>query len=263
MIRLLLSLVIAAIGALPLSAQTRSRPAADIPRASVQATVRDSLGTPVDGALVGITPGGASYRTDSSGKFVARGLPTGRLTISVRRLGFAPIRYSGLLRPGDELSLNLAMRRLPQLLPEVKINENECQRFAIEGIQCRRKRGAGVFMDREKVQANTHLVNLLLKDVPGFRPDTTESAMVPQSPLGASCWELIVDGGFPISSRPIRGVEEIYSIEVFHPPDFPPEFEHWARSPASQSGKTPCAIVVMWSMSEAQRSLRRLEGQKP
>ncbi len=256
MIRLLLSLVLTAVGAVPLFAQTRSRPAADVPRTSIRATVRDSLGSPVDGALVGITPGGATYRTDSSGMFVARGLPSGRLTISVRRLGFAPIRYSASLRAGDELTLNLAMRRLPQLLPEVKIAENECPRFAIEGIQCRRKRRAGVFMDREAVQANRHLVNLLLKDVPGFRPDTSESAMVPQSPLGASCWELIVDGGFPISSRPIRGVEEIYSIEVFHPPDFPPEFEHWARPSAGEGGETPCAIVVMWSMSEAQRSLR-------
>jgi hypothetical protein len=244
------------VGALTLSAQSRTRPAAVSHTALIRGIVRDSIGFPVDGATVVIAPGGAAYRTDTSGMFIARRLPAGRLTISVRRLGFAPLRSSALLKAGDEVRINLVMRRLPQLLPEVKIAENECQRFAIEGIQCRRKRGAGVFMNREEVRANTNLVNLLLKVVSGFQPDSGESAMGTQSPLGASCWGLIVDGGFPISSRPIRGVEEVYAIEVFHPPDFPPEFEHWARTLPGRNGETPCALVVMWSMAEAQRSLR-------
>jgi hypothetical protein len=184
--------------------------------------------------------------------------------ISVRRLGFAPIRFSASLKAGDELRLNLRMRRLPQLLPEVRIAENECPRFAIEGILCRRKRGVGVFMTREEIQEKSEgieLVNLLLR-APGVPPDSGGSPMVAESILGSSCWRLIVDGGFPISSRPIRGLQEVYAIEVFRPPDFPPEFEHWMRSLPGQNEGTPCAIVVMWSMREAQRSLRRPEGEK-
>jgi len=156
------------------------------------------------------------------------------------------------------------MRRLPQLLPEVKISENECPRFAIEGILCRRERGVGVFMNREEIQEKregVQLVNLLLRG-PGFRPDSGGSPMVAESILGSSCWGLIVDGGFPISSRPIRSVQEVYAIEVFRPPDIPPEFEHWTRSLPGQNGATACAIVVMWSMREAQRSLRRLEVER-
>jgi hypothetical protein len=156
------------------------------------------------------------------------------------------------------------MRRLPQLLPEVRIAENECPRFAIEGILCRRKRGVGVFMTREEIQEKREgieLVSLLLRG-PGFRPDSGGGPMVAESILGLSCWGLIVDGGFPISSRPIRGVEEVYAIEVFRPPDIPPEFEHWTRSLPGQNGATACAIVVMWSMREAQRSFRIPDGLK-
>jgi hypothetical protein len=119
-------------------------------------------------------------------------------------------------------------------------------------------------MNREEIQEKregVQLVNLLLRG-PGFRPDPGGSPMVAESSLGSSCWGLIVDGGFPISSRPIRSVQEVYAIEVFRPPDIPPEFEHWTRSLPGQNGATPCAIVVMWSMREAQRSLRRLEGEK-
>jgi hypothetical protein len=258
MIRLLLSFALSVAGP-ALSAQSRARPArpaADSPSASIKGTIRDSVETPVDGANVVITPGGAAYRSDSSGSFIARRLPSGRLTVSVRRLGFAPLRWTVSLKTGEERTLNLVMRRLPQLLPEVRTTENECPRFLIEGIQCRRKRGAGIFMNREEIQANPQLVNLVLRDVPGFRPDSTENPPVAPSTLGSSCWGLIVDGGFTISSRPIRSVDEVYAIEVFRPPDFPPEFEHWMRSQAGQNGGSSCAIVVVWSAREAQRSLR-------
>lgn len=262
-IRLLASLALT-VSALTLPAQSRARPAADSHRSSIRGIVRDSLGSPVDGASVSITPGGSTYRTDDSGTFVARRLPSGRVTISVRRLGFAPIRSSASLKAGNELTLNLLMRRLPQLLPEVKISENECPRFAIEGILCRRKRGVGVFMNREEIQEKREgiqLVNLLLRG-PVSPPDSGGSPTVAESTLGSSCWGLIVDGGYPISSRPIRSAQEVYAIEVFRPPDIPPEFEHWTRSLPGQNGATPCAIVVMWSMREAQRSVRPPEGEK-
>lgn len=263
MIRLLVSLAFT-VSALTLPAQSRARPTADSDRASIRGTVRDSLGSPVDGASVLITPGGSTYRTDDSGTFVARRLPSGRVTISVRRLGFAPIRSSASLKAGNELTLNLLMRRLPQLLPEVRIAENECPRFAIEGILCRRKRGVGVFMTREEIQEKREgiqLLNLLLRG-PEFQPDSGASQKVAESTLGSSCWGVIVDGGFPISSRPIRDLQEVYAIEVFRPPDIPPEFEHWTRSLPGQDGATACAIVVMWSMREAQRSVRPPEGEK-
>lgn len=256
MILLLLSLSLG-VSPLTLSAQTRARPTGDSHRSSIRGSVRDSLGSPVDGASVSITPGGSTYRTDDSGAFVARRLPSGRVTISVRRLGFAPIRSSASLKDGDEVTLNLLMRRLPQLLPEVRIAENECPRFAIEGILCRRKRGVGVFMTREEIQEKhegVQLVSLLLRG-PGVRPDSGGSPMV-ESTLGSGCWGLIVDGGYPIASRPIRSAQEVYAIEVFRPPEIPPEFEHWTRSLPGQNGATACAIVVMWSMREAQRSLR-------
>lgn len=261
-IRLLVSFTLAA-GAV--AARAQGQPA-ESQRSSIRGTVRDSLGFPVSGASVLITPGGSIHRTDSAGSFYARSVPSGRVTISIRRFGFAPIRSTVSARSGTESTVDLLMRRLPQLLPEVEVAvSNECPRFAIEGILCRREAGVGVFLNREDILGKIEgiqLVNLLLRDVPGFRPDSGGVAVNAESVMGSRCWGLVVDGGFPISSRPVRSVREVYALEVFRPADIPPEFVHWNRSQPGQNGATACAVVVMWSTQEAQRSLRRLDGER-
>jgi hypothetical protein len=228
--------------------------------------VHDSLGFPVVGASVLITPGGSIYRTDSAGRFFARHVPVGSVTISVRRLGFSPIRSTVSVPVGTEQAPDLTMRRLPRLLPEVEITAvNQCPRFAIEGILCRREAGTGFFVNREDILAASEritLPNLILSDLPGFAQDPEGNPTAVDSIVGTRCSRLIVDGGFPYSSRPIRSVQDVYAIEVFQPPDVPSEYEHWTwgTSQPGQKDSTSCALVVIWSVQEAQRSLRRLEG---
>jgi hypothetical protein len=47
-------------------------------------------------------------------------------------------------------------------------------------------------------------------------------------------------------------VKDLFAIEVYQPSDVPPEYQH-----LNWQGK-PCTLVMMWSMGEAQRQLRRL-----
>lgn len=266
MIRLVLSLALAA-GALTVSAQSQTRPAPDSRRSSIRGVVHDSLGFPVVGASVLISPGGSIHRTDSEGRFLARNAPVGSVTISVRRFGFSPIRSTVSVPVGTELAVDLPMQRLAQRLPEVEVTaDNQCPRFAIEGILCRREAGLGLFMNREEILAKgegNNFPDLLLRDVPGSRQDVDRSPTAVDSIVGFRCWTLIVDGGFPLSSRPIRGVQDMYAIEVFQPPGIPPEYEHWTRGTSRPGQKdSTCAVVVVWSMQEAQRSLRRLESHR-
>ncbi len=72
--------------ALPLGAQVPAPRGADSLRSSITGMVRDSLGFPVVGATVMISPGGFILRTDSSGRFDARGTPVGNVAVRVRRL---------------------------------------------------------------------------------------------------------------------------------------------------------------------------------
>jgi hypothetical protein len=204
-------------------------------------------------------------RTDSAGKFTARDIPPGALTIGVRRLGFSPLRSQVLLHVGADLALDLVMQRLPQLLAEVEVRAGrQCPRFSIEGILCRREAGTGFFMNRQEILATSvEFPKLVLRDAPGFRQNLDGDPTTVESIVGWRCIAWIYDGGFPYSYIPVSRVKDIYAIEVYQPPDIPPEYRHWYWGQSRDKRySAPCTLVVMWSMQEAQRGLRRLGNQK-
>ena len=254
--RILLALLLGA--AAPLAAAAQAPGASpDSVRASITGTVRDSLGFPVVGVTVLAMPGGLIFRTDSAGQFTARQMPTGLLTLRLRKLGFSPLQSRVLLTNGNDLALDLVMQRLPQLLAEVEIRaaqERQCPRFSMEGILCRRESGKGYFMNRQEILGkDVEFPMLVLRDAPGFRQNLNGDPRTVESTEGWRCYHRIIDGGFPYSYNPIQRPKDIYAIEVYNPPDIPLEYRHqyWR-------GSTPCTLVVMWTMAEAQRNLRRL-----
>jgi hypothetical protein len=161
------------------------------------------------------------------------------------------------------------MQHVPQVLAGVQITaDRQCARFTIEGILCRRETGRGFFMDRQEVLAKgaafPDYPSLVLRDVPGFRRSLHGSTHTVESTVGWRCIKYIVDGGFPYSFNPIRKVSELYAVEVYQPPDIPPEYRHWYWVDNKKAKiATPCTLVVMWSMLEAQRELKRIHPKKP
>jgi hypothetical protein len=259
----MLSLILATGVPMAASPQSLSSANPDSLQASILGSVHDSLGFPVVGASVLLAPSGLIFRTDSAGRFHARDIPGGHVTINVRRLGFSPLQSQVSVHFGTELVLDLRMQRLPQMLAEVEIRAGrECPRFAIEGILCRREVGNGFFMNRQEVLTKSegiYFPALLLRDAPGFRQNLNGNPTTVESIVGWRCYSVIYDGGFPGSGRAIRRPQDVYAIEVYQPPDIPPEYSHWTwgKSRLKQKYSTPCTVVVMWSMREAQRGLRR------
>jgi len=267
--RVFLRLFLAAIQPWTAFAQVPDSTRADTLRSSITGTVRDSLGFPVTGASVLITPGGMIYRTDSAGSFDARNIAPGALTIGVRKLGFSPLQSRVNLHIGVDLALDLVMQRLPQMLAEVEIRtKRQCSRYALDGILCRLESGQGYLMNRQQVLAaskDVYFPNLVLRDAPGFRQNLNGNPTTVESIVGWRCWRRIVDGGYPGAGRNIYRPQDIYAIEIYQPPNIPPEYSHWYWG-TSGGGRnkisTPCTLVVMWSMTEAQRGLRRLANPK-
>jgi hypothetical protein len=261
--------VISAVVPLAAFAQVRDTTTADTLRSSITGTVRDSLGYPVTGASVLITPGGFIYRTDSAGKFDARNIPPGALTIGLRKLGFSPLQSRVNLHVGADLALDLVMQRLPRMLAEVEVKaERQCPRYSLEGILCRREQDYGYFMNRQEIldkAKGIYFTPLLLRDSPGFRRNLNGSPNTVESTVGWRCIKWILDGGFPYSYNPVPRPTDVYAIEVYQPPDIPLEYRQWYWGSIRVGRRTqsaPCTLVVMWSMSEAQRALRRMGNPK-
>lgn len=267
--RVFLRFLLAAVQPWTAFAQVPDSTQTDTLRSSITGTVRDSLGFPVTGASVLITPGGMIYRTDSAGSFDARNIAPGALTIGVRKLGFSPLQSRVNLHIGVDLALDLVMQRLPQMLAEVEIRtKRQCSRYALDGILCRLESGQGYLMNRQQVLAaskDVYFPNLVLRDAPGFRQNLNGNPTTVESIVGWRCWRRIVDGGYPGAGRNIYRPQDIYAIEIYQPPNIPPEYSHWYWG-TSGGGRnkisTPCTLVVMWSMTEAQRGLRRLANPK-
>ena len=270
-IRFVLLVILSAVASpLASTAQVpRSAEAPDSLRSSIAGTVRDSLGFPVVGASILITPGGYIYRSDSAGNFSARNLPAGALTIGIRKLGFSPLQSRVNLHVGVDLVLDLVMQRLPQMLAEVEVRaDRQCQRYSLEGILCRREQYTGYFMNRSEILEKAREVDwtwLLLRDSPGFRQNLNGNPRSVESTTGWRCIRAIYDGGFPYRYNVIPKPKDVFAIEVYQPPDIPLEYRHWYWGDIKvgrQTQKAPCTLVVMWSMTEAQRQLRRMTKPK-
>lgn len=244
-----------ALGIAPSAGAIAQSPAAapDSLRASINGKVRDSLGIAVDGASVMISPGGIIFRTDSAGRFLARNVPVGPLTISVRKLGFSPLQTRFTGQPGVELTLDLVMQRLPRMLAEVEVRaeqNRQCARRSLEGILCRREVGRGALMNRQDILATNAIFPwLVLRDQPGFRQNLNGDPRRVESIERWRCITTLVDGRQPSAIDPIPRVRDMFAVEVYKPDEYPPEYQHWGGIPR-------CTLVVFWSMRVGRQAMR-------
>jgi hypothetical protein len=255
--------VILGTAAVPQAAVAQTAPSTtpDSLRSSISGTVRDSLGFPVIGAGVLLMPSGLIYRTDSTGRFNARSVPVGSVTIGLRKPGFSPLQSRVDVHLGTDLAVDLVMQRLPQLLAEVEVTTQRlCPRFRFEGILCRQESASGYYLNRQDIlekATEVSFARLLLRDAPGFRQNLNGNPTTVESTVGWRCIAWIYDGGFPYSVPPRVKPTDLFAIEVYQPPDIPLEYrQHYWRS------ATPCTLVVMWTVREAQKGLQRLSTSK-
>jgi len=255
--RLAMAAALSTVLTAPTAAQVRS-PVEQTPdslASTIEGTVRDSLGIPIVGVSVILTPGSLIFSTDSAGRFRARGVPVGPVRVLARRLGLSPIDTILIVPVATVISLDLRMRRFPQLLDAIVIRaerDRQCPRFSLDGIMCRREVGRGVFMNRLDILATrAEFPFLVLRDVPGFRQNLNGDPRSVESTVGWRCITAIVDGRPPGPIDPIPRVRDMFAVEVYQPGEVPPEYRHWYWR-----GRYPCTLVVFWSNRVARQKVR-------
>ncbi len=124
-----------------------------------------------NGAVVTVEPEGVDQRVDANGAFRFDALTTGRHTLTIRCIGFRPVRLGLELTTGDtvvdvgQVALVPVVRQLDPVVVEAERLTAHLQRM---GFYARRDDGAGAFVTREEFESWTpRQVTDVLRRMPG------------------------------------------------------------------------------------------------
>lgn len=219
---------------------------------TIRGTVRDSSGTPIRSAQVRVEAVNRIAFVDSSGQFAITDLKAGTYTLLARRIGWEPRSEPVVVREGEQVSVDLVLRRLPQALEAVVVRaDTTCPRFTYAGVLCRRAEGRGFMMDADEIAAKRpHILSWVFLDVPGMTVEAVKGGIVPKSRRGWRCLKMVINGRDRSFSEP-PNLRNIRAIEVFHPEEIPPEYAHFAwgtygtkRFPMN----VRCTLIVYWTI---------------
>ena len=122
-------------------------------KGTVAGVVKDSRGTPIEGAEVMVVGADRKTVTGEGGAFRLDSVPEGRYWVGVRRLGFEPLAFSMTLQKNKLREYSVELDPLPQGLDTVKV----VARSGFSGRQARdfdrrRLAGWGSFLTRDDIE---------------------------------------------------------------------------------------------------------------
>lgn len=248
------SAVLACLTALPAWGQQ-----GEVGTGGVKGTVRDSSGTPVEGAQVFVT--GAPIRGESGvgGEFLFTKASAGPLTIHVRRIGFLPESSTVNVLAGSTINAEFTLRRVVVALQPVVIMGRREITGRMAGFYQRLSRGHGHFITREQVEKrNPGNMTDLFRMIPGVRIDTRGFNNSVRF-RGARCAPLTWMDGSPlyagefdldsVDPRSFEGIE-IYSGAA----SVPAEFQ------GNRALSSACGTIILWSRQGELRPKKRKKG---
>ena len=224
-------------------------PGAQQPRDSagvVRGVVRDEAGHAIAGAHVSAAGSGSAV-TDSAGGFALRGVPSGAVTLLVRRLGFSPLESRVSVGDSSAAPIELRVKPIAAVMPAVRVQARaEPFQSRIAGFYDRRAKKLGYYITRADIEKRDDFqMTSALRRLPGVRVYTMQGALGKSVHLaGAQCPPLVfVDGfaatlsSFDLDMIDLAGVE---GVEVYpNGASVPSEF-------ATVRG-SECGVIAIWS----------------
>src|SRR5215213_3167252 len=136
--------------ALALVAGNACRADAQVRRRELVGFVRDSTGSPIEGATIDV-PGGTA-RSDGKGAFQIWTGDIDTMTIVIRRFGYTPLTAQITARGQQWDTVVVEMDRYAQLLGAINVKDAGVRRAnGLREFESRRARGLGVFVTREEL----------------------------------------------------------------------------------------------------------------
>jgi len=239
------------------------------PKAALRGRVTNRIEVPLAGVEVRVLGDSIATTTDSAGRFVLRGVPSGGRVVLVRRIGYLPQYLSAVFRPGENREVTVVLSPGAYQLPDVDVSAvpSKPLEYAYtskyDEFFRRRRIGLGQYISREDIERRTVTQTPeLLFGVRGLlvnpgAPDVRPSAIKVPGCHRIAVWvdgvELrpFTTGGFgrPMVGDP-NGADEltgemlerilpiqIEMIEVYTRP---------SQMPAETVG-TACAAIMIWT----------------
>lgn len=231
------------------------------PNPVMRGSVQDTLGQGLEGAQIQILGLNLAATTPGSGHYRFDNIKPGRYWVSVRRIGYAPLRAALTFDPGDDREIVFQLEPLAHVLPDVVV-QGEDQRWMrrYQDFVWRSRSTFGHFLTRDDIEKSraAYLGDIVRR----YLPFTTSDAFFNSSlsngfgrsasmgqfgastgrRLGRNCPPAVSLNG----SRPMGGwavndfrPEEVEALEVYRNGyQMPMEFVGW---------DLPCGLVVVWT----------------
>ncbi|HEX4936813.1 MAG TPA: carboxypeptidase regulatory-like domain-containing protein [Gemmatimonadaceae bacterium] len=252
---LVVAAMLACLTALPARAQR-----GEVGTGGVKGVVRDSSGTPVEGALVTVRGTEVRGESGAGGEFVLAKASAGPMTILVRRIGFFPESATVNVLAGTTVTAEFALRRVVVALTPVVIMGRREITGRMAGFYQRMSRGHGHFFTREQIdKRNPANMTDLFRMIPGARVDSRGFNTQVRF-RGARCAPLtwldgspLYAGEFDLDSVDPRSFEgiEIYSGAA----SVPAEYQ------GNRSLSSACGTIILWSKQGELRPKKRKKGE--
>lgn len=193
---------------------------------------------------------GQTALSDSNGHFTIRGLDTGNVAFTVRRIGFEPSEFTVSLDSGETFTLDLTLNQSAIELQQVDVTAESRVRDALRMFYRHKEaEGGGTFIvraDIEKQHAQT--LSDVVRTVPGLvlhpgRVFGTDAVRMARSVGGRDCPVVFwLDGArapwLNIDDIPPMDVE---AIEIYRgAATLPPEYNDKTATPA-------CGTIAIWT----------------
>lgn len=214
----------------------------------IAGTVVGSAGRPIAGAEVRVPSSGMSTKTTEDGRFALVGIPSGRIGLEARAVGFLPVRRVVSVAAESPYVVNFRLVQIAQPLDTVAVVGN-ADRYRTGFTKRRRRAAGGHFLTREMIDASpTRQISEYLRTVPGVRIRKVGNVSVVElTSRGArtvrGCPVSWVLDGMPYEPASFGidgeiGLDDVESIEVYDAATAPVQMSRFGAS---------CGVVVVWS----------------
>lgn len=202
------------------------------PGAEVRGVVLDASGSPLAGARVALATGTGATVTDSTGRFVLSGQPSGTQALVVRKVGFEPAELILNLTRREPRDVTVELGAFVPVLESVLVEARRGAALERIGFSERARTGQGRFLTQDDLNKRFAVeVSDFLRHLPPPRASGLADASCTHYWVDGSRWRVGTPDDFMTP-------QEVAAIEVYEDATVPPQFQSFEGS---------CRVVVIWT----------------